>query len=173
MKNNSIGSIIEGNTIFNLDATSGAISVGGRSFGGIVREAVDTLVKDNVIYNITGPYVLGFGAAVSSTLYNNHISDCDLTSAVVQMRRSKDSDSRTNNKDISLIHNTFTDNNPTFGGNGQNHFSYREYHTGSVVGLVTDYNTVDPWLTYYFGGIKSLGQFQSEGYETHSLTVAP
>lgn len=171
-KNNSIGAVIEGNTIFNLDTAFGAISVGGRSFEGIVGEAVDALVKNNVIYNITGPYVLGFGAAISCTLYNNSISNCDLTSAVVQMRRSNDSDLRTNNRNISLIHNTFSDNNPTSGGYGQNHFSYREYHEGSVVGLTADYNTVDPWLTYYFGAVKNLQQFQSEGYETHSLAIA-
>ena len=169
IKNNSIGSLVEGNEIHDLNTAFGAIAIGGNSFGGIAAEAVGAVVRNNTITRICGPYAVLFAAAINCSFYGNTVSDCDLTSAVVQMRRSNGESPATNNKNCTIVYNVFQNNRVSFGRFGQYHFAYREYHEGCMQGMVSDYNVIDPSLTYYFGSNKSLGEFRSEGFEIHSI----
>jgi hypothetical protein len=171
LKNNSIGTIVEGNKIHNLDTAYGAIQIGGASFGGIAEEGVKIIAKNNIIHDISGPYVIAFTAAIDCEFSNNQVYDCNLTQAVVEFRLSTHKKPVYNNRNCKLKNNIFYNNKANYGTSGQMHLMYFEYQPGCMVGMESDNNVFDPNLKFYFNGSeKTFKQFKALGYDSRSRT---
>jgi len=178
LKNNSIGTLVEGNKIYKLSPGTG-ITIGGISWirGGIADEAADITVRNNEIYELSdGPYIILFQAAKNCGFYNNLIRDCNVAGAIIQMNSGNAAEPRHSNRDCKIKGNTFYNNRAHLGPGGWMHVLYYERVKGCVLNLESDYNTFHnfPEMTFYFGGSnKTFEEFRSLGYDVHSRTEAP
>lgn len=175
MKNNCKGTIVEGCHIYNIETGfGGAIGIGGISWGGIAREGVDIIVKNNIMYNITGPHAIHFMAAIDSGFYNNLVYNCNLSRSVFRFNFSNDHKPLYHNKNCKIMNNLFFNN--TVGWN----FLYYEqtlWQGGSgdnMQGLQSNYNITSPSLGYYLDGVAyNLSQVRALGQEMNSQEVTP
>jgi len=173
LKNNNKRTIVERNTIYNLDTAYGAIQLGGDSWGGIADEGVDLIVRNNIIYNVSGPYIVIFSTAKNSAFYNNLIYDCNAARGIVEFSLSNSSHSDWDNDDCAIKNNIFYNNvaGPYAGGCN---LAYFEHYSGCVSNLTSNYNRVDPNKTYWWGNSnKTLTDWRNLNYDTNSITDTP
>ena len=151
LKNNNIGTIVERNRIYDLDTAHGAVTLGGVSWGGIAEEGVNLIVKNNIIYNVSGPYIVLFAAAKDCSFYNNLIYDCNAVQGIIRFGLSNRNHSDWGNDGCVIKNNIFYDNVVDPGVGGHN-LAYYEHDPGSVSNLESNNNRIDPNQTYYWGG---------------------
>ena len=163
LKNNNIGTIVEGNELI-----GGRITIGGSSFNGIADEAVDIIVKNNIFRDRTGkPDVVYFCAAKNCSFVNNLIYNCELTTAVIHMVTTDVSKPKYNNRDCTIKNNIFYNIRGT-------QYIYRESTVGCSIRPKIDYNIIDGSMKYRAGGKDySLEEFRAIGYEKNSITATP
>jgi Concanavalin A-like lectin/glucanases superfamily/Right handed beta helix region len=176
LKNENIGTVIDGCRLYNLDTAFGAITLGGTSSYDEVSSAKDLVVKNNIIHDVQGPYIITFTGAedcqfINNILYSNTVDDAQ-PYALVQMRYGI-------SKNSVYLHssgNTFANNimyNNSF--TGATEYNYREYTSGSDDDLTLDNNVVDGTRDSYFDGaaITHANMVTNKGYDANSQTTAP
>ena len=174
LKNNNKETIVERNTIYDLDTAYGAIQLGGCSWGGIADEGVDLVVRNNIIYNVSGSYVVIFQAANNCAFYNNVIYGCNAARGIVEFSLSNYLHSDWDNDDCVIKNNIFYNNvaGPYAGGCN---LTYYEHHSGCVSNLESNYNRIDPNKTYWWGASDvNLADWQNTLYhDQQSITNDP
>ncbi len=174
LKNNNIGTIVEDNRIYDLDSALGAITIGGVTNGGLAGEAVNCIVRNNIIYNIKGPYAVLFDAAVNCSFNNNIIADSNFTRAIICFSMSDRNRPATANNGCKILNNIFYHNTATIGSTVKMHLIYYESPHGCMHNWVSDNNIVDSSMTYHVGGQnRTFGQFRALKFEEHSRTATP
>lgn len=167
LKNNCKGAVIQRNIIFNINTYYGAITIGGSSWSNIADEAVDCIVRENEIYNITGPHAVLFSAAKNCVFRDNLVRDCTLSDAVVRFVCGDTKKYNYKNRDCSILNNVFLNNHVASG------LMYK-VPSGSLVNLKSDYNTIRPQMNYFFNdSVLTMEQFRKLGYEINLKTQIP
>lgn len=87
LKDNNIGSIVENNEIYNVDVwVMAAVNIGGVSNGGIGREGVDLIVRNNIIRHVTAYWLIAFASCHNCKFYNNMVFQNTANYAVLMQR---------------------------------------------------------------------------------------
>ena len=193
IKNNSIGTIVDGCRIFNIHAKFGAISLGGTSYYSAPEEvpALGLKFRNNIIHDITSPYIAGFIGAKNCEFTNNIIYNCDTmysSSGVLYGRETLIwlSDGRNIHTDP-ITHYSCSGNiieNNIFYGNVST-YNYKEDEvnsTGNVDpsannddNLTLNYNIVSSSRNSYFDdeSLTHSNMVSNKGYDTNSQTSPP
>ncbi|MFA6102962.1 MAG: LamG-like jellyroll fold domain-containing protein [Victivallaceae bacterium] len=176
MKNNSVGTVVDGCRIFNLDARFGAITLGGSSDGSTRAEGVELTAKNNIIHDIISPYIIPFTGAENCMLLNNVIYNCNTTAsgiagaseALIEMRCSDAAGiNQLRSSGVTVLSNIFYNNTTTY--------IYKESVDGNDIGAVIDYNFTDSTRNSFFDGISMTfnTMVTQKGYDAYSLTATP
>jgi hypothetical protein len=195
-KNNSVGTVFEANFIHDLhcetsDYNEAIIGVGGQSYGiggrlGILNEAVNQVVRNNVIINCSGYdsifYCIG---ANDCQIYNNTIYNVDVLLSLIWSQPSFTSgddryDDGSVSIDITWKNNIFWNCTITDAGKQYLHLYG---HSWADRGWIFDYNCIDDTtnganaLRFYAqeGPINyTIAQATSNlGWESHSIFADP
>ena len=178
LKNDNHGAIVEGCRLFDMPlAVTGAIAIGGTSSYTGPPSATGLVVRNNVMHDIYGPFVVAFQAAHDSMFHNNLIYDCDVTAtgvpspcgALLLVRNARNtitwdwiwsSDNRAFNN--VFVHNTAT-------------YNYSEFIDGNDDGMRIDNNIVDTSRPSFFDDRSMTHQYMIalKGYDEHSPTAPP
>jgi hypothetical protein len=186
LKNNNIGTIVEGCRIYNIEGPFGAITIGGDTYytNPANPPALDLKVINNIIHNIISPYVISFYGAENCDFVNNLIYDCDVTTsgisgasqALIQFTYGLEDHNPPNYTYFSCVGNTVTNN--IFHDNTVT-YNYKEIddgqHGSNDYNLELDYNIVDSARSSYFDGISMSHStmVSSKGYDSNSQTGTP
>ncbi|MCF6177490.1 MAG: hypothetical protein L3J71_17175 [Victivallaceae bacterium] len=174
LKNNNIGTEVDGCRIFNFDAAFGAIALGGSSDGATRYEGVDLVAKNNIIHDINAPYITTFTGAKDCSFVNNIIYSCDTSDSVllgntnvdalIQMRN--DYQSTLHSTGVTILNNIFHDNNVLY--------NYRETIDGSDTNALIDNNYIYSRDSYFDGAAITFSSMQSsKSFDVNSLTSTP
>jgi hypothetical protein len=157
--------IIEQNVIYNVHARWGVISLGEKHS----LSAVNVLVRNNLILNCSGQGAVCFWGTSHCSFLNNVVCNSRFSQAIVLMEAGS---TKATTIDRNVVHPAVK-NNIFLNNVCANGFTLREKNT-HVQNIKFDYNRVDPQKKYFWRG-KSipLQQFQSAGYDVHSLTADP
>jgi hypothetical protein len=174
LKNNNIGTVVNGCRIFHFDTVFGAISLGGSA--GATHEGVRLVARNNIIHDLGGPYIISFTGAEDCKFINNVIFNCDTTSsgvpgapeALIQMRCA---DPAANNllrsSGVVILNNIFYDNASTY--------NYRETVDGNDDGAEINNNFIGEARSSYFDGasIAHSDMTTLKGYDSGSFVGTP
>lgn len=177
IKNNSIGTVVDGCRIYNLPkAIFGAVAIGGdTSHSDALRPSADGVVLRNTIFhNISGNYVIALLGAQNCRVSNNIVYDCagqDVGGAtssrsIIQIREGPSQQGAQYNypsRDNVIANNIFYHNSVTL--------NYHEVIDENDNGFVIDRNFVDASINSRFdGGLMSQASVVSgKGYDTTSV----
>ncbi|MDD3927692.1 MAG: right-handed parallel beta-helix repeat-containing protein, partial [bacterium] len=186
LKNNNIGTIVEGCRIYNIDGPFGAVAIGGDTYytDPDTPPAEDLIIRNNIIHGIKAPFVVSFYGARNSVFANNIIYDCDVTNsgvagaaeALVLFTYGLEDHNPpyytyfacTGN---TVLNNVFYDNTATY--------NYKEtddgVHGSNDNNLTLDYGIVDSNLNSYFDGtsMSHSTMVSIKGYDADSQTGTP
>jgi hypothetical protein len=176
LKNNNIGTTVDGCAIFNIDTSFGAITLGGATGGSTRAEGVNLVAKNNVIHDLTGPYIITFCGAENCKLINNVIYKCNTTNsgisgaqeALIEMRCSDAFNlNLLRTSGAVILNNIFYDNTSTY--------NYIETVDGNDNGAVINNNFIGETRNSYFDGasITHSSMVSQKGYDVDSLTGTP
>tara|TARA_Y100000310_G_C20701199_1_gene830039 strand:- start:2608 stop:5805 length:3198 start_codon:yes stop_codon:yes gene_type:complete len=176
LKNNNRGAVVDGNVIYDLVSEFSVISVGATTEQGYIDEAVNALIKNNVIYNVLAPQAVQFASTRDCGFYNNSIHNSSFYNTIIMIRLGRAGKLATNNMNLRVFNNIFFNNNVEY-KDTNHHWTFWEYQSSdmrTVENLQFDYNLVDANMTYYYqGDTRSLSQIRQFGFEVHSATTPP
>ena len=165
LKNNCKRAVIQRNKFFNLSTFHGAITLGGTSWGGMADEAVDCIVRENEMYNLTGYHAVAFVAAKNCVFRDNLVRDCQFSKSVVRFMSGYTNKPKYVSRDCSVINNVFFNIKVSTG------YMYKIL-TGTMVNLKSDYNIFPPEIGHLYNDkFITAEQFRELGYEANSKTI--
>lgn len=160
--------IIEKNIIYNLSNVAfGAISIGGDSDPETSFEGLNIIVRNNIIYNIHGIYIILVVSTKNCKFVNNLLYNCTLnkdygTYGLITL------DANAHNwekNDDFVVENNIINNCDN---------EVLKIQSGTYSGFVFNYNCVSSSSLYYYNGSQhSLAQSINDGYNINSITGSP
>lgn len=180
-KNKSEGCVAMQNTIYDMDCNIffGLIALGDAP--NLPDQAVNVIIKNNLIYDCIAPSVVQFVASRNCGFYNNLVYGCDFSQAFIVTRVPSNGPDIIN-KNCEVKQNIFYNNTAHYGSLGQIHWAFWEYQASQNRSIDEsfnyDYNIIytsqDYAFTYSIDGQDcTLSEARALGFENHSLTNTP
>lgn len=158
--------VVEGNQFFNLQVTYGALTLGGATSGGLPREGINLVARNNIFREVSGSYVVLFAGSHDCKFVNNLICDCR-AGGLVQIASAKRSDPATENVNPLLANNIFF----------RNAVKQAVVHVGAAAsrGLSMDYDLMAESGTHCIFGEDNvaLADLPQRGVESHGVHDSP
>ncbi len=158
--------VVEGNQFYDLQVTYGVLTLGGATSGGIPREGINLLARNNIFRDLSAPYVAQFAGSHDCKFVNNLVYNCRVRS-VIHIGLANTANPATENVNPQVINNIFYHNVPQQG--------VLFVGDKAARGLAMDYNLIADSGTecVLAGETVTLTELPGRSLEVHGVRETP
>jgi len=166
LKGGSEHMVVERCVFRDMETSYGALTLGGATSGGLAREGIGLIARNNLFQRITGPWVVLFAGSQDCVFANNLVIDSRVRE-IVHISRARGDDPETLNVRPRVLNNVLFDNAVED--------AIVSIDAGAATGAQIDFNLIADSGTQFVidGRPVELIDLPALGVETHGLGRAP